>query len=307
MNNSSEPSVSICMITYNQEPYIRQAIEGVLAQQCDFQYELVIGEDHSKDKTFNICMEYASKHPEIKLLSYNANIGIVKNFIRTLQACSKKYIAFCEGDDFWIDPYKLQKQVEFLEKNPEYVMVAGGIVLVDEYDHRLVPNEMLLEQQRSNISEPTFFDILNKNLINSLTVCARSKIIHELSQEIKRKNLWYVVDYWLWLKIAINHKVYISKDIFAAYRVHDAGISRCSGFLELRIPWIRFDATKNLVNQREKISPDDKVKIFNAISGLIINKKKVKIISIYAFFWLIIHPDYFFAWLKIKSKKIVRE
>lgn len=295
------------MISYNHEPYIRQAIEGVLMQQCDFQFELVIGEDYSKDKTFNICMEYASKHPEIKLLPSNANIGIVKNLIRTLQACTKKYIALCEGDDFWIDPYKLQKQVEFLEENPEYAMVAGGIVLVDEYDHRLESNEMLLEQQQSNISEPTFFDILNKNLINTPTVCVRSKILHELSREIKKRNLWYIVDYWLWLKIAINHKVHLSKDIVAAYRVHDAGISRSSGFLVHRMPWIRFDATRNLVNQREKISSCDKFKIFNVISGLIINKKKIKIISIYAFFWLIIHPDFFLAWFKIKSNKFHRE
>jgi glycosyltransferase involved in cell wall biosynthesis len=307
MHNSTEPSVSICMITYNHEPYIRQAIEGVLMQQCDFQYELIIGEDYSKDRTFDICMEYASKHPEIKLLPSNANIGVVKNFIRTLQACTRNYIAFCEGDDYWTDPFKLKKQVDFLEKNPEYTLVAGGIALVDEHDHNLVPNEMLLEQQRRNISEPSFFDILNGNLINTPTVCVRSKIIQELSQDIIRRNLWYVVDYWLWLIITINHKIYISNDIYAAYRVIDNSVSRRYRFLELRMPWIRFDTLKNFVNQRKIVSQEEKVNIASAILGLIINIRKVKKLSVNAFFWLIMHPGYFFAWLKTKSKRINHE
>jgi len=110
-------TVSICMITYNHESYIKQAIEGVLMQKTNFDFELVIGEDSSTDSTRLICEEYKNQEIQVRLLSPESNLGVMPNFIRTLQACTGKYIALCEGDDYWIDPLKLQKQVDFLEAN----------------------------------------------------------------------------------------------------------------------------------------------------------------------------------------------
>lgn len=110
--------VSVCMITYNHESFIREAIEGVLMQKTPFAFELVIGEDFSTDKTRTICEEYAIRFPDkIKLLPTKMNLGMMPNFIRTIEECRGKYIALCEGDDYWTDPLKLQKQVEFLEGN----------------------------------------------------------------------------------------------------------------------------------------------------------------------------------------------
>jgi len=116
----NSPLVSIICITYNHEPYIAEAIEGVLMQKCSFPIELVIGEDCSTDNTRKICEEYANKSELIKLLPTETNLGMMPNFIRTLQSCTGKYIAMCEGDDYWTDPLKLQKQVDFLEANAEY-------------------------------------------------------------------------------------------------------------------------------------------------------------------------------------------
>lgn len=130
----SEKLVSICMITYNHEAFLQKAIEGVLMQKAAFSYELIIGEDCSIDQTRKICEEHAQKHPKvIKLLSNEKNLGIIPNLIRTLKACSGKYIALCEGDDYWTDPLKLQKQVEFLEKHPEcnYVFTNNKILKKD--------------------------------------------------------------------------------------------------------------------------------------------------------------------------------
>ncbi len=115
-------TVSVAMITFNHEKYIREAIEGVLMQKTNFQYELVIGEDHSTDGTREICCEYASLNPGIiRILPSDTNLGIMLNFSRTLRECSGKYIAICEGDDYWTDPTKLQKQVDFLNANPSFV------------------------------------------------------------------------------------------------------------------------------------------------------------------------------------------
>ena len=115
------PTVSVVMITYNHENYIRQAIEGVLMQKTLFRYELIIGEDCSTDKTRQICFEYKNKYPDqIKLLLPQTNQGIMQNFYSTLRESNGKYVALCEGDDYWTDPFKLQKQVDFLEANEEY-------------------------------------------------------------------------------------------------------------------------------------------------------------------------------------------
>jgi glycosyltransferase involved in cell wall biosynthesis len=113
--------VSVCMITYNHEPYIRQAIDGILMQKTDFPFELFIGEDCSKDNTRQICLEYKEKYPDkIKLLCPEKNLGAQQNFIQTVNMCNGKYIAFCEGDDYWTDPMKLQKQLDFMEANIKY-------------------------------------------------------------------------------------------------------------------------------------------------------------------------------------------
>ena len=118
MRNSK---ISVCIITYNHEKYIRQCIEGVLCQELDYDYEIIIGEDCSKDGTLSICKELAAKYSDkIRLISRPSNIGMLKNWVSTIQECQGKYIAICEGDDYWTDPLKLQKQVDFLEKNPDY-------------------------------------------------------------------------------------------------------------------------------------------------------------------------------------------
>jgi glycosyltransferase involved in cell wall biosynthesis len=116
------PVVSVCMITYNHEKYIAQAIESVLMQKVSFKLELIIGNDCSTDNTNNICLQYQQQYPDVvKLYTPQKNLGMMKNFIASLSNCTGKYIALCEGDDYWSDPYKLAKQVDFMEKNPQYM------------------------------------------------------------------------------------------------------------------------------------------------------------------------------------------
>lgn len=109
------------MITYNHEPYIAQAIEGVLMQETDFPVELVIGEDCSTDNTRKICEDYARRFPgRVRLLIRESNLGVARNFADTLNQCSGEFIALCEGDDYWTDIEKLSLQVDFLEENPHF-------------------------------------------------------------------------------------------------------------------------------------------------------------------------------------------
>lgn len=136
----SNPLISVFIITYNQEQTIAQTIDSILMQKGNFSFELIIGEDASKDKTKQICIEYQKQHPHIiKLLLQDINQGLVKNYIDTLLLCRGKYIALCAGDDYWIDKDKLAKQVRFLENN-----LGFGVVSTNGY-RLLVKSNTLIE------------------------------------------------------------------------------------------------------------------------------------------------------------------
>ena len=128
------PVVSVHMITYNHEPYIRQAIEGVMMQKTDFEFELIIGEDASQDKTREICFEYQKKHPDkIRVLWWHENVSkLGGNSCRVYARCRGEFIAFCEGDDYWTDPLKLQKQVELIRENKCAGCVAFNDILYND-------------------------------------------------------------------------------------------------------------------------------------------------------------------------------
>ena len=128
-----EPLLSVVTITYNHGPYIAQCIESVLAQRTDFPIEFIIADDCSTDRTKDICIEYARKYPEIiRMISSPTNAGAVMNEQRAFIAAKGKYIATCEGDDYWIRPDKLRKQIDFMDKNMDYSLCGtNGLILYD--------------------------------------------------------------------------------------------------------------------------------------------------------------------------------
>lgn len=123
MNTIERPLVSICVITYNHENFLARALDSILSQEMDFQYEIIIGEDCSQDTTRAICEQYKQKYSnEIQLILHEKNVGLIRNYVSIMTAAQGKYIAICSGDDYWCDPLKLKKQVVFLEQNLDYSM-----------------------------------------------------------------------------------------------------------------------------------------------------------------------------------------
>lgn len=134
------PLVSVHMLTYNHEHYIRQSIEGVLNQKTDFEYELVIGDDASTDRTREICFDYQRRYPEkIRILWSETNqFAVAGNVVRVNVACRGKYIAYCEGDDYWTNPGKLQMQVDAFRVNPNLgICLMGSDVEIEPTGERL--------------------------------------------------------------------------------------------------------------------------------------------------------------------------
>lgn len=120
--------VSVLVVTYNQELFIRETIESILSQETDFRFELIVANDCSTDDTTDIINEYVSKYPQIiKHLIRPKNLGLIGNlFDGLINHCTGKYISLCAGDDYWSNSAKLQKQVDFLDANPKYSMVHTG-------------------------------------------------------------------------------------------------------------------------------------------------------------------------------------
>lgn len=124
--------VSIIMLTYNHEKYISDAIEGVLLQETNFTFELIVANDCSVDGTEQLIESYRKKNPEIvKGFNNKKNIGPKLNFVKAYGEARGEYIAMCEGDDYWTDPLKLQQQFDFLEKNKDYVLTFHDIAMID--------------------------------------------------------------------------------------------------------------------------------------------------------------------------------
>jgi glycosyltransferase involved in cell wall biosynthesis len=132
--NKESIKVSVCMITYAHENYIQEAIIGVLMQECNFEIEIIVADDNSPDKTENVIKSF-SNHPKyrfIKYVKHKKNKGMISNFKWASEQCTGEYIALCEGDDYWTDPLKLQKQVDFLETNDKYSFCFHDNKILDE-------------------------------------------------------------------------------------------------------------------------------------------------------------------------------
>lgn len=221
--SKNPPMVSVSMICYNAEMFITAAIEGVLKQKVSFPIELVIGDDYSKDKTREICELYVQKYPNIvRLLPLEANLGIGANTARTLGSCRGKYIAICDGDDIWVDPLKLKRQVDFLEKKPEYGVVYTDVETISETGEVLHDPEQ--EATRKMYAEgAVFIHLLGANFINNSTSAFRRELISDLHISTDRSYL--IPDHIRWLHIAARAKVHFINYKSTHYRKHTSGLS----------------------------------------------------------------------------------
>lgn len=135
--------LSVWMICYNQEKFIHKAVQSAINQKTNFDFEIVIGDDFSRDKTRAILLGLKKKYPQkIKLVLNKKNIGIVKNQLNVLRYCQGKYIAMLEGDDYWLDRNKLQKQVDFLENNENFTITSHNVLLKDEPAGKFIGESM---------------------------------------------------------------------------------------------------------------------------------------------------------------------
>ena len=216
-----EPVVSICCLTYNHILYIRQCLDGFMMQKVNFPIEILIYDDASTDGTQGIIREYETKYPNIVKPIYQKenqySKGVRVGFVYNYSRAKGKYIALCEGDDYWTDPYKLQKQVDFLESNPDYVMCSHRF-------NQYIQEKGLLEEEQDKDFKGADYDLKNliggKWLTQTLTVMYRRSAL-----DLKRYAAYGMsMDMILFYELLRNGKGYCFPDIMAVYRVHKGGV-----------------------------------------------------------------------------------
>ena len=212
------PLVSVCMTTYNHEHYIAEAIESVITQRVNFALEIVIGEDCSTDNTLAICRDYQSRYPEIiRIVAWENNIGMHANYRRTIEACSGKYIAMLDGDDYFTDPNKLQMQVDALES-------TGAAMCYTRSERRSDSDSAIYPPQAE--LHTTFDKMLILNTAeNCTTLALRSKILDYYAEVEPEKRGWKTDDLPMWLWFSATQKIVAIDRVTAVHRVLATSVS----------------------------------------------------------------------------------
>lgn len=211
----TNPLVGVHMITYNHGPYIGEAIEGVLAQVTDFPFELVIGEDCSTDGTRETVFDYQRRYPNlVRVVTSDSNVGSIENARRTFGECAAKYVAFCEGDDYWTNPCKLQKQVDFLKRNPDcsWCFHPATVLYADGSGSDFITRpRKIAESDRYTI----------KDILLGADTLAQTASVVILRDAINLPEWFFtapVGDYYLFLIASTNGKAGYLPEVMSAYR-----------------------------------------------------------------------------------------
>lgn len=208
----SLPKISVITITYGHEKFIEKCIEGVLMQEGNFELEFIISSDKSPDNTKDIVEKVIQKHPKgkyIKFINRETNIGIMPNFYDSLLQATGNFIALCDGDDYWTDPNKLQKQLDFLDTNKDYILVGHNVKIFENGTNQIINKSFPFENEflvKENL-------IYEKNYIPALSVVFRN--VNEIPNWILNCEIG---DYPLILFLSQFGKIGFVSDVMANYR-----------------------------------------------------------------------------------------
>ena len=215
------PLVSVCVTTYNHESYLAAALDAILAQRCDFGVEVILGEDCSSDNTLVVCREYAERYPDaVHLIASTANVGWRENYRRCVEAARGKYIAFCDGDDYWCDENRLAEQVPLMEQQPN---IGLCYTLAERRDEKCA----FVEHFPRGKGHTSLDTLLHDWCIENCTTLARRDLVlaYYATEKPENRTEWLTEDLPMWLFVAAHSDVAYINRTTAVHRVFPDSVS----------------------------------------------------------------------------------
>ncbi len=220
---TDQPKVSICVISYNHENYVEKCLDSIFEQKVSFSYEIILGEDSSKDQTAAIIKSYADKYPHLlKAFIREKNVGAKANFLHCFLQCKGEYIVFIEADDYWTDPLKLQKQVDFLDQHPEASACFHNAQMIFE-DGSNRPSILINPPNQKPWIETADFLVEKETwFMATAAVMMRRKFVHPLPE-------WFLHsksgDIPMYVILAEKGPIGYLPEVMSIYRKNEGGIS----------------------------------------------------------------------------------
>lgn len=224
--------VAIHCLIYNQEPYLRDCFDGFVKQQTNFRFVAVVHDDCSKDKSADIIREYAEKYPDIFIPIIEtenqwskADGSIYRIMNEKIDATGAKYVAYCEGDDYWIDPHKLQKQIDILEADETLMMCCTDRCVVDNKSQVLIEKKggVVKDNQAGRYNLRDFFR--DNHDYPTMSVVFRNTHKEELRAKFEHTQNKWLGDWTLWICLLIFGDMYYIDEVTSAYRVNPTSIT----------------------------------------------------------------------------------
>jgi glycosyltransferase involved in cell wall biosynthesis len=210
----------VLVITYNHEQYVQQSLDSVMMQKADFDFEVVVADDHSQDSTLELLKEYEANNPHVRILPTEKHLGITQNYKRGFEACSGDYVAVLEGDDYWITPHKLEVLSDLLQRYPECTLCFHRTIRLDE-EFGLAS----VHPEFRDGATPDFFtarQLVSSNVIGGLSTCMyRRNVISRLDP-----GLWSL-KFREWpfnIVMAREGLIGYVPEVMSIYRAHPGGI-----------------------------------------------------------------------------------
>lgn len=226
--------LSVVMITYNHGLYLKKAIESILNQNTNFEFELIVSSDASPDNTDSVVESIINEHPKgnfIKYTSHQKNIGVMPNFHYALTQATGQYVALCEGDDYWTNENKLQMQVDFLDKNKGFA-ICYHAVSIDEN------NEIKKDTITKKVNKvTTISDLAKGNYMHTCSVVYRNHLFPEFPDYFSKSPIG---DYYLHMLNARHGNIYFFEENMANYRVHNSSYWSSKKQTEREKIWVTF-------------------------------------------------------------------
>ena len=268
--------LSVFVVTYNQEQYIRQCLDSIVMQKTNFDYEVIIGEDSSTDSTAAICDEYAEKYPFIKVYHHPNNLGLLKNWEFVMNKCQGEYIALLEGDDFWIDEKKLQRQVDWLDMHSEYTLTFTRAEILYEDGSK--------EGQEKNLLHILEGEYAVEDICSQVITLSSSVVMRNCIQPVHYIDKLLYADTYTFIELCKRGKAYCFGVPTTTYRIHKKNLSGNGD-------WDFFVHAYNQCKYFNQIYPELRFiyqpRLESSLIHLLYDKKR----SLhYRIKWMILHP-----------------